>query len=105
MTFAVIEAGGKQYKISEGDYVTLEKIVGEYKEGDSLTFDKVLLLDDGTTTKIGTPYLEGVTVEAAFVEEGKGKKIHVRKFKSKSRYTRQYGHRQPFTKVKVSASK
>ncbi len=105
MTFAVIEHGGKQYKVGEGDYVTLEKIAGDHKAGDTITFDKVLLMDDGTTTSVGTPYLDGVIVEAAFEENGKGKKIHVRKFKSKSRYTRQYGHRQPFTKVKVSATK
>jgi large subunit ribosomal protein L21 len=105
MTFAIVETGGKQLKVTEGGVFSVEKLAGDHKAGDSIVFDKVLVLDDGTSTKVGTPYLEGVTVEAEFVEEGKGKKILVRKFKRKTRYMRRLGHRQPFTKVKVAAVK
>ena len=102
-SFAIIESGGKQYKVSEGDTVTLEKLAGEHKEGDKITFDKVLLIDDGTDTQVGTTYIDGATIDATFEQDGKGKKIHVRKFKAKSRYTRRYGHRQPFTKAKIAS--
>lgn len=101
MTFAIVETGGKQVKVSEGAILSVEKLAGDFTEGDKIVFDKVLLLDDGTTTKVGTPYLEGVTVEAEFVSEGKAKKILVRKFKRKTRYSRRLGHRQPFSKVKI----
>jgi len=105
MKFAVIETGGKQYKVSEGDSIKVEKLPGEHKEGDKITFDKVLLLSDGKETKIGTPYIKGAKIEAVFKEEGKNKKIMVIRFKSKSRYFKKRGHRQPFTKVEVGAIK
>lgn len=105
MAFAVIESGGKQYKISEGEALSIEKLAGEYKEGDTVTFDKVLLIDDGANTQVGTPYIDGAQITATFSEGGKGKKVLVRKFKAKSRYTRRYGHRQPYTKVKIGAVK
>jgi len=98
--FAVVETGGKQYRVTEGGVLCIEKIPGK-AVGDAVVFDKVLLLDDGTTTKVGTPYLEGVTIEAKLIEEGKGKKLHIQKFKSKSRYKRRLGHRQPYVKVAV----
>jgi large subunit ribosomal protein L21 len=101
MKFAVIETGGKQYKVSEGDIVKIEKLSDEIKEGDKITFDKVLLIDDGKDTKIGSPYLDGVKVSAVFEEGGKDKKIHIIKFKSKSNYSKKIGHRQPFNKVKI----
>lgn len=101
MKFAIVETGGKQYKVAEGDVFSVEKIKGT-KEGESITFDKVLLIDDGKTTKIGKPYIEGATVEVTLKEEGKGKKILVQKFKAKSRYMRRYGHRQPFAKVEAT---
>ena len=100
MAFAIVETGGKQYKVAEGDIFSVEKLK-EYKKGEKVTFDKVLLIDDGTTTKVGTPYIKGATVEIDVVEEGKGKKLHIMKFKSKSRYTRRVGHRQAFSKVSV----
>lgn len=103
MKFAVIETGGKQYKVSEGDSLTIEKLSGEHKEGEKITFDKVLLVDDGKTTQVGTPYLEGVTVEAVFTEEGKGKKVVVIRYKSKSRYFKKKGHRQPYNTVTISS--
>ncbi len=99
--FAVIETGGKQYKVSEGDVIKIEKLSGENNEGDKITFDKVLLIDDGKDTKVGTPYVDKAKVEATFVENGRDKKIHIIKFKSKSNYSKKIGHRQPFNKVKI----
>ncbi len=104
--FAVIETGGKQYVVSVGDIVTIEKLPEEYKEGDKIVFDKVLLVDNGKdATTIGTPYIDGAEVVASFEEAGKGKKINVIRFKSKSRYFKKYGHRQPYNKVKIEALK
>jgi len=77
----------------------------ESKDGDKVTFDKVLLLNDGKETKIGTPYIEGAKIEAVFKEEGRNKKVMVIKFKSKSRYFKKRGHRQPFTKVEIGSIK
>jgi len=101
MTFAVIETGGKQYKIAEGDVIRVEKLP-EVVEGAAFAFDKVLLIDDGAQTTVGAPYIAGKKVEAEHIAEGKGKKILVQKFKSKSRYTRRYGHRQPYSEVKIT---
>ncbi len=103
--FAVILAGGKQYMVSVGDVVTLEKITGDFKLGDKITFDKVLLVDNGKDTSIGMPYIDGAKVEATFQENGKSKKVTVMKYKPKSRYKKTNGHRQPFTKVKIMAIK
>jgi large subunit ribosomal protein L21 len=100
-TFAVIETGGKQYKVTKGQIITIEKLEDTFKEGDKVTFDKVLLTDDGTATAVGVPYITGVKVTAEFQEEGKAKKLRVLRFRSKSRYTRRYGHRQPYAKVKI----
>lgn len=105
MHFAVIETGGKQYKVAEGDVVAIEK-VNELKEGETkLVFDKVLLRDDGASTTVGSPYIEGALVEGVLEEEGLGKKIAVMKFKSKSNYFKNRGHRQPYMKVKITAIK
>jgi large subunit ribosomal protein L21 len=107
--FAVIQTGGKQYKVSKGSFVSIEKIKNvsaeEYKKGDKLSFDKVLLVDDGTDTTIGTPYIFGAKVEAEIVEIGRARKILVVKYKQKSRYLRRNGHRQPFFKVKITSIK
>mgnify|MGYP001138404509 CR=1 FL=1 len=100
MAFAIIETGGKQYKVAEGDALTVEKLKG-YNAGDTVTFDKVLLVDDGTKTTIGTPYIEGKAIEVELVENGKGKKLYIQKFKSKSRYKRRLGHRQHQSKVSI----
>ncbi len=105
MEFAVIQTGGKQYKVSEGAVVSIEKIKGEYKKGDKLTFDKVLLVDDGKNTTIGTPYISGAKVEGELVQLGRGKKVTVLRYKQKSRYLKKNGHRQPFFKVKVTSIK
>ena len=101
MEFAVIQTGGKQYKVSKGSVLSIEKIGGEYTKGDKLSFDKVLLVDDGKDTTIGTPYIDGAKVNAEIVEVGRARKILVMKYKQKSRYLRRNGHRQPFFKVKI----
>jgi large subunit ribosomal protein L21 len=103
--FAVIQTGGKQYKVSKGSLVSIEKIIGEYQKGDKLVFDKVLLVDDGKDTTIGTPYITGAKVDAEIVEIGRARKILVVKYKQKSRYLRRNGHRQPFFKVKITEIK
>ncbi|OGI76473.1 50S ribosomal protein L21 [Candidatus Nomurabacteria bacterium RIFCSPHIGHO2_02_FULL_42_19] len=105
MEFAVIQTGGKQYKVSKGTTLSVEKIIGEYKKGDKISFDKVLLVDDGKDTTIGTPYIVGAKVAAEIVEIGRARKIMVIKYKQKSRYLRRAGHRQPFFKVKITAIK
>ncbi|MFH0846212.1 MAG: 50S ribosomal protein L21 [Patescibacteria group bacterium] len=104
MTFAVIETGAKQYKVSEGDTIKIEKLLDkkEYAEGDKITFDKVLLLDNEKTTEIGTPYLAGKKVEAELIEIGRNPKIRIMQFKSKSNYLKRIGHRQPYFKIKIS---
>lgn len=103
--FAVIHTGGKQYKVSEGGFVSIEKIKGEHKKGDKLSFDKVLLVDDGKDTTIGTPYIKGAKVDAEIVEIGRARKVMVVKYKQKSRYLKRNGHRQPFFKVKITSIK
>jgi large subunit ribosomal protein L21 len=104
MAFAIVETGGKQYKITEGETLSVEKIK-DHKDGDKVVFDTVLMVDDGKTTKVGTPYLKGAAIEVELVESGKGKKLHIQKFKSKSRYKRRLGHRQPYSKVSVKKIK
>ena len=103
--FAVIQTGGKQYKVSEGSFVSIEKLGNEYKKGDKVTFDKVLLVDDGKDTTIGTPHIKGAKVEAEIVEIGRARKVMVVKYKQKSRYLKRNGHRQPFFKVKIISIK
>ena len=103
--FAVITAGGKQYKVAVGDIVKIEKLDGEYKEGDKIVFDSVLLFDNGKDTSVGTPNVAGKKVEGLFQKNGRAKKIDVVKYKAKSRYYKRRGHRQPFTQVKISAIK
>lgn len=103
--FAVIETGGKQYLIKTGETLKVEKLDAE--PGKDVVFDKVLLLakDDGSDVKIGTPYLDGVSIAATVEDQGRAKKIRVVKFKRKVRYKRVIGHRQQFTKVKVKEVK
>ncbi|WP_202710648.1 50S ribosomal protein L21 [Sporosalibacterium faouarense] len=98
--YAVIETGGKQYRVQEGDTVFVEKLNGE--AGDKITLDKVLLIAGDEDLKVGKPYLEGAAVEAEVVEQGKAKKIIVFKYKSKKDYRKKQGHRQPYTKLKIS---
>ena len=97
--FAVIETGGKQYKVNEGDVVFIEKLAVEAEE--KVTF-KVLALSDGENFKVGAPYVEGASVEAKVVKNGKGKKIQILKYKSKKNEKKKIGHRQPYTKVQIT---
>ena len=97
--YAIIKTGGKQYKVSEGDEVIVEKL--EVAEGDSVTFEEVLTIVDGENVKIGQPVLKGAKVSGKVVKNGKGPKIRIFKFKHKTNYRRRQGHRQPFTKVKI----
>ena len=99
--YAVIETGGKQYKVSEGDVISVEKLNAE--EGAEVTFDKVLMAGEGSDVKVGAPTIEGATVTAKVVKNGKAKKVIVFKMKRKKNYRRKKGHRQPFTKVEITA--
>ena len=103
--FAVILTGGKQYKVSVGDVLKIEKLDGSYAPGDKIVFDKVLLVDNGTDTTIGSPYIESAKVESLFQKAGRGKTVRVVKYKQKSRYKKVNSHRQPFMEVKISAIK
>jgi large subunit ribosomal protein L21 len=103
--FAVILTGGKQYKVAVGDILKVEKLDGEFKLGDKIVFDKVLLVDNGVDTTIGSPYITGAKVESLFQKAGKNKTVMVVKYKQKSRYLKKNGHRQPYIEVKISAIK
>ena len=103
--FAVIFTGGKQYKVAVGDVLKVEKLEGEFMAGDKVIFDKVLLVDNGIDTTIGTPYITNAIVESLFQKIGKAKTVNVVKYKQKSRYLKKNGHRQPFMEVKISSIK
>ncbi len=96
--FAVIKTGGKQYKVAEGDVIRVEKLK---VKSEKLEFDEVLLVSNGEI-KVGRPFVTGVKVEAKILEEGKGDKKIVFKFKSKTRQHKMKGHRQPYTKVQIT---
>ena len=97
---AIIVTGGKQYKVSEGDTLFIEKLPVE--AGDAVTFVKVLAVLDGDKATIGTPVVSGATVEATTVKNGKGKKIRIFKYNPKKGYRKRQGHRQPYTKVEIT---
>ncbi len=97
--FAVIETGGKQYKVVEQDIIFVEKL--EVAEGDEIVFDSVMALSTGDSFKVGTPTVEGAKVTAKVLKNGKNKKIYVFKYKSKKNEKKKIGHRQPFTKVQI----
>lgn len=97
--YAIIETGGKQYKVAEGDIITVEKLG---VEADSkYTFDQVLAVSNGDSIKVGTPVVSGATVEATVIGDGKAKKVIVYKYKPKKGFHKKNGHRQPFTKLKI----
>lgn len=98
--FAVIETGGKQYKVQNDDVIFIEKLAVEQ---DSAVDFKVIALDNGDGLKIGSPYVEGATVTGKVLKNGKGKKITVFTYKSKKSEKRKMGHRQPYTKVQITA--
>lgn len=98
--YAVIESGGKQYRVKDGDVIKLEKLAVE--PGATIEFDKVLLQSDGKDVKIGTPYLEGAKVSGEVVKQDRHKKINILKFKRRKNYMKQQGHRQDYTEVKIT---
>ena len=97
---AVIVTGGKQYTVAEGDVLFIEKLNAEAEE--TVKFDQVLAVLDGENSKIGAPVVEGASVEAKVVKNGKGKKIHVLRYKAKKGEKKKIGHRQPYTKVEIT---
>lgn len=101
MVFAVIETGGKQYKVKPGSVVTIEKLAGT--EGETITFEKVLMYAQGAEPIVGSPYVDGVTVTAQVMSQHRGPKIRVFTYKPKKRQRRTIGHRQSQTQVKVTA--
>ena len=102
--YAVFATGGKQYRVAVGDKVKIEKLDDNHKEGDKLTFDKVLLVDDGATeATIGTPFIKGAEVKATLNKIARYKTIDVIKYKQKSRYFKKYGHRQPYFEIQIDS--
>ena len=101
MQVAVIKTGGKQYVVSKGDTISIEKLSDTVKKGDAVTFDKVLLVDNGMDTTIGAPLIEGAKVTGTVTLVGRSKKVEVVKYKPKSRYFKRNGHRQPLVKVQI----
>ena len=96
---AIIVTGGKQYKVSEGDTLFIEKL--EAEAGQAITFDQVLAILDGDKATFGAPVVEGASVDASVVKNGKGKKVVIFKYKPKKGYRLRQGHRQPYTKVEI----
>jgi len=101
--YAVISTGGKQYKVSQGETVRVEKITGEV--GAPISFDRVLMFSDGQTVKVGQPTLADVSVTGRIVEQAKAKKVIVFKYKRRKRYRRKRGHRQQYTALKIDTIK
>lgn len=97
--YAIIVAGGKQYKVAEGDTIYIEKM--EVSDGDAVKFDNVLVVEKDGNVTVGAPTVEGACVSGKVVKNGKSKKIMVFKYKSKKNYRRRQGHRQPYTKVTI----
>ena len=97
---SIIVTGGKQYTVSEGDVLYIEKLNAEAEE--TVKFDQVLAVLDGENSKIGAPVVEGAAVEAKVVKNGKGKKIDIIKYKAKKGQKKHIGHRQPYTKVEIT---
>ena len=98
--YALIETGGKQYKVEEGDILSVERL--KVSEGETVSFDKVLMISGEEGVKVGKPYIEGAVVEGEVLLHDKDKKIVVFKYKAKKNYRRKQGHRQPFTRVKIN---
>lgn len=100
MLYAVIKTGGKQYRVTEGEVIHVEKLIVE--DGDTVTFDEILAVtgDEGTA-QFGTPFVDGAKVTAKVIKNGKAKKIRVFKMKPKKNYRRTYGHRQPYTRLQI----
>ena len=99
--YAIIETGGKQYKVAEGDIITVEKL--NVEAGQEVTFNTVLVLSKNDTVSVGAPYVEGASVVASVLGEGKEKKVVVYKYKPKKGFHKKRGHRQPFTKLQIKS--
>ena len=97
--FAIIETGGKQYKVTEQDIIFVEKL--DCEEGAEIVFDKVVAVSNEAGFKAGAPYVDGASVKGTVVKNGKGKKIYVMKYKAKKNEKKKIGHRQPYTKVQI----
>ncbi|WP_144393290.1 50S ribosomal protein L21 [Pleionea sediminis] len=98
--YAVIQSGGKQHRVKEGQTIKLEKLVAE--TGASIDFDKVLMVGSGSDVKVGAPYVDGAKVTAEVVAHGRGKKVNIIKFKRRKHHMKRMGHRQWFTEVKIT---
>ncbi|HUT76340.1 MAG TPA: 50S ribosomal protein L21 [Polyangia bacterium] len=98
--YAVIATGGKQYRITEGQVVRIEKLTGT--AGDKVVFDQVLMVGAGADSKVGTPMVAKATVEAEITSQGRARKIVVFKFKRRKKERRKHGHRQPFTQLRIT---
>ena len=98
--YAIIETGGKQYRVTEGDVITVEKL--KIDVGTKVTFDNVLIMGEGEDAQVGTPFVDGAKVYGEVVKNGKGDKVIIFKYKSKKDYRKKQGHRQPFTKVEIT---
>lgn len=99
--YAIIETGGKQYRVQNGDKIAVEKLGIE--DGQKVIFDKVLVVGEGSDVKVGAPYIDGATVEGSVIETGKGKKVVIFKYKAKKDYRKKQGHRQPYTLVEITS--
>ncbi|MBI4080074.1 50S ribosomal protein L21 [Candidatus Kaiserbacteria bacterium] len=99
---AIIETGGKQYVVTKDSVLNVEKLEDVSEKGDKVTFDKVLLTDDGSETKVGSPYISGAKVSAELVESGRAKKVTIIRYRQKSRHFVKRGHRQPYAKVRIT---
>lgn len=99
--YAIIETGGKQYRVQNGDQIAVEKL--NIEDGQQVVFDKVLVVGEGADVKVGAPYVDGVTVEGNVIETGKGKKVIIFKYKAKKDYRKKQGHRQPYTLVEITS--
>lgn len=100
---AVIETGGKQHTVSVGDTIDVELLPETYADGDKVTFDKVLLVDNGADTTIGMPYIPGAKVVARYVKQTKGPKLSIVRYKAKSNRDRKVGHRQTYSTVTIES--
>jgi len=98
--YAIVETGGKQYRVAEGDVITVERLAASV--GDEVTLDRVLLVKGDSGVKVGTPVVEGAKVKATVTAQGKHPKILVFKYKPKKNYRRRHGHRQPYTQLKIT---
>ena len=98
--YAIIETGGKQYRVEESESIVIERLP-EHAEGDAVVFDRVLMVRDGETVQIGQPFIDGAQVVGKVAEEFRGNKIRVFKYKPKKRYSRRQGHRQTYMKADI----